>query len=205
MKNTFVILLLSLATFSCSNTSKKETKQDKMEVNQEIKNKADEFASFKLTTDLSVLSEKEKQMLPLLFEAAKIMDDIFWMEAYGNKEELLGKDWDEYTRKFIQINYGPWERLDANKPFVPGFGPKLAGANFYPADITKAEFEAWEEESKTSLYTLIRRGEDGKLKSVPYHVAFRDQVENASALLKQAAELAEDAGLITWRKGRKLC
>ncbi|MCK3686049.1 Zn-dependent hydrolase [Maribellus sp. YY47] len=166
-----------------------------MEVNQEIKKKADEFASFKLTTDLSVLSEKEKQMLPLLFEAAKIMDDIFWMEAYGDKEELLGKDWDEYTRKFIQINYGPWERLDANKPFVPGFGEKPAGANFYPADMTKAEFEAWEEESKTSLYTVVRRGEDGQLKSVPYHVAFEEQVENASALLKQAAELAEDPGL----------
>ncbi|RIJ47681.1 Zn-dependent hydrolase [Maribellus luteus] len=202
MRNTFLILLLSVATFSCSNSSKKETKQDKMEVNQEIKNKADEFASFKLTTDLSVLSEKEKQMLPLLFEAAKIMDDIFWQEAYGNKEELLGKDWDEYTRKFISINYGPWERLHNNEPFLPGFGAKPAGANFYPADMTKAEFDAWEDETKTSLYTLIRRGEDGELKSIPYHVAFKEQVDKASALLKQAAELAEDPGLKNYLEKR---
>lgn len=173
-----------------------------MEVNQEIKNKADEFASFKLTTDLSVLSEKEKQMLPLLFEAAKMMDDIFWQEAYGNKEELLGKDWDEYTRKFISINYGPWERLHNNEPFIPGVGAKPAGANFYPADMTKAEFDAWEDETKTSLYTLIRRGEDGELKSIPYHVAFKEQVDKASALLKQAAELAEDPGLKNYLEKR---
>ncbi|MCE4566559.1 Zn-dependent hydrolase [Maribellus sp. CM-23] len=202
MRNTFLILLLSVATFSCSNSSKKETKQDKMEVNQEIKNKADEFASFKLTTDLSVLSEKEKQMLPLLFDAAKMMDDIFWQEAYGNKEELLGKDWDEYTRKFISINYGPWERLHNNEPFLPGVGAKPAGANFYPADMTKAEFDAWEDETKTSLYTLIKRGEDGKLNSVPYHVAFKEPVDKASALLKQAAELAEDPGLKNYLEKR---
>ena len=98
-----------------------------MEVNQEIKNKADEFASFKLTTDLSVLSEKEKQMLPLLFEAAQIMDDIFWQEAYGNKEELLGKDWDEYTRKFISINYGPWKDCTTTSPFYRALEPSLQG------------------------------------------------------------------------------
>lgn len=166
-----------------------------MEVNQEIKNKANEFVAFQLSSDLSVLSEKEKEMLPLLFEAAKLMDDIFWMEAYGDKNELLAKNWDDYTRKFIQINYGPWERLDANKPFVPGFGAKPAGANFYPVDMKKAEFDAWDDDSKTSLYTLIRRGEDGKLKSIPYHIAFKEQVDKASSLLKQAAGLAEDPGL----------
>ena len=189
------ILAIMLAV-SCTTTTKKDTNQDKdMDVSESIKQKAEEFASFKLTTDLSVLSEKEKQMLPLLFEAADLMEEIYWVEAFDDKEELFSKDWDEYTKKFIRINYGPWERLNNNEPFLPGYGAKPAGANFYPADITKQEFEAWDDPAKTSLYTLIRRGEDGNLESIPYHVAFKTQIEKVADLLLQAAELAEGEGL----------
>ncbi len=196
MKKALLFFMAVGLAFGCSNSSKKDVKQEsKMEVNQEIKKKADEFVSFKLTSDLSVLTEKEKQMLPLLLKAAKIMDDIYWVEAFGNKDELCNKNWDEYTRKFIQINFGPWERLDANKPFLPEYGPKPAGANFYPSDMTAEEFKAWSDESKSSLYTLIQRGEDGKLASIPYHVAFAEQTKKAADLLIQAAELAEDSGL----------
>lgn len=196
MKNLLFALFIVAMLASCGTATKKETKQEnKMEVNQEVKKKADEFATFKLTTDLSVLNEKEKQMLPLLLEAAKIMEEIFWVEAYGDKKELCGKEWDEYTRKFIQINFGPWERLNANKSFLAEYDDKPAGANFYPADMIKEEFEAWDDETKTSLYTLIRRGEDGKLKSIPYHIAFEEQVQKAAGLLLKAAALAEDPGL----------
>lgn len=196
MKKALLVLLVAGCAFGCSNPAKKDAKQNtKMEVNQEIKKKAEEFATFKLTTDLGVLTEKEKQMLPLLFEAAKLMEEIYWEEAFGNKEELCKKDWDEYTRKFIRINYGPWERLNANKPFLAEYGDKPAGANFYPADMSKEEFEAWEDETKNSLYTLIRKSEDGKLKSIPYHIAFEKQIKKTADLLNQASQLAEDAGL----------
>ncbi len=173
-----------------------------MEVSGDIKLKADEFASFKLTSDLSVLTNKEKQMLPLLLDAAQIMEDIFWNEAFGDKEQILGKDWDEHTKKFIQINYGPWERLNDNLPFLDGYGEKPAGANFYPADMTKEEFEAWNDDSKTNLYTLIRRNEDGSLKSVPYHVAFENEIKRASDLLLKSADLAEDEGLKNYLEKR---
>ncbi len=192
MNKILIIVAVVIILGACSTSTQKETK---MEVNQEVKKKADEFASFKLTTDLSVLSKKEKQMLPILLEAANLMDEIYWIEAYGNKDSLCEKDWDEHTRKFIQINYGPWERLNDNKSFLNKYNDKPAGANFYPADITKAEFEAFNDETKSSLYTLIRRGEDGTLKSIPYHIAFAEQVQKASALLLNAAELAEDKGL----------
>ena len=196
-------ILAAMLAVSCATTTKKDANQDKeMDVSESIKQKAEEFASFKLTTDLSVLSEKEKQMLPLLFEAAKLMEKIYWVEAYGDKDELFSKDWDEYTKKFIRINYGPWERLNNNEPFLPGYGAKPAGANFYPADITKQEFEAWDDPAKTSLYTLIRRGEDGSLKSIPYHVAFKTQIEKAAELLLQAAELAEGEGLRNYLEKR---
>jgi hypothetical protein len=199
MRNMLILVVIAAFVFACNSTS---NKVDKMDVNQKIKQKADEFVSFKLTTDLSVLSEKEKQMLPLLLETAKLMEEIYWEEAFGNKEDLFANEMDEYTKKFVQINYGPWERLNDNKPFLKKYGAKPKGANFYPANITKAEIEAWNDESKTSLYTLIRRGDDGKLKSIPYHVAFEKQVKRASELLIEAAALAEDEGLKNYLKKR---
>ena len=199
MKRIIIPLVAAALLFGCTTTSKKESK---MEVNQEIKKKADEFVSFTLTTDLNVLTEKEKQMLPLLLDAAKIMDEIFWTQAFGDKNSLFSAGFDEYAEKFVKINYGPWERLNNNQPFVQGFGEKPAGANFYPTDMTKEEFEAWDDTTKTSLYTVIRRGEDGKLKSVPYHIEYKEQIEKAASLVLQAAELAEDTGLKNYLQKR---
>ncbi len=199
MNKVFVIIMMAAFISGCSSNSKNESET---EVKSEIQKKVEEYAPFKLTTDLSVLTEKEKQMLPFLFEAANIMDEIFWIEAFGDKDKLFTGDLDQYTRKFLEINYGPWERLKNNEPFLPGYGEKPAGANFYPEDMTKEEFEAWDEESKNSQYTLIRRGEDGNLKSIPYRVAFEEEVKKAADLLKQAAEFAEEPGLKNYLEKR---
>ncbi|NJO91999.1 MAG: Zn-dependent hydrolase [Chloroflexia bacterium] len=134
-------------------------------------------------------------MLPLLFEAAAIMNDLFWIQAFGDKQVALDSAKDEATKKFVEINYGPWERLNDNKPFLESFGEKPAGANFYPTDMTAEEFEAFDAADKTSLYTMIRRDEEGKLKSIPYSEFFKEQYTKVADLLKKAAELAEDEGL----------
>lgn len=160
-----------------------------------IKEKADEFIPFKLTTDLSVLTEKEKQMLPLLFEAAQIMDGLFWKQAWGDKQELLANTPDESLKRFMMINYGPWERLNANQSFVEGIGAKPKGAQFYPADMTKEEFEAFDHPKKSDLYTIVKRKTDKSLEVVPYSEAYKAELTKVSSLLKQAAELAEDEGL----------
>ncbi len=192
MKNLLTLLMIGagVSLFSC--TGKKKVDEPEK---SEMEMKADAFATFRLTTDLSVLSENEKKMLPFLFQAAQIMDDIFWTEAYGAKSEILAKADSPSMEKFIRINYGPWERLNGNQPFVEGFGEKPAGAGFYPTDMTREEFDAWDEPSKNSLYTLIRRDENGKLISVPYHEAFKAQIDEAVGYIRQAAELAEDPGL----------
>ena len=153
------------------------------------------FAPFNLTADISHLSDKEKQILPLLFDAAAIMDEIFWQQTIGNKEAFLSRISDETTRKFAEINYGPWDRLNGNKPFITGIGEKPLGANFYPVDMTKEEFEALQNPDKSSLYTLIRRNQDSTLRVVWYHEAYASKVKKAAGLMKQAAALAEDAGL----------
>jgi hypothetical protein len=117
------------------------------------------------------------------------------MQAYGDKDELMGSIENEYARQYALIHYGPWDRLRGNESFVPGFGDKPLSANFYPLDMTKEEFEAWDEPSKTSLYTLIRRDAEGKLIAVPYSEAYKEQHEEAAMLMRKAADLAEEPGL----------
>lgn len=162
--------------------------------NATITSKVEEFAEFTLTSDISHLSDGDRQMLPLLFEAAQIMDELFWLQAYGDRAALESGIKDSSLLKFVHINYGPWERLNNNTPFMEGIGPKPAGATFYPVDMTEQEFEALEAEDKTSLYTVIRRNADGSLASVPYHVEYKEKLEKASSLLIQAAALASDEG-----------
>lgn len=184
----FTLLLMACSTGSVNNL-------EIMISQEQLKLKADEFTPFKLTTDLSVLTPSERKMIPLLLEAAALMDEIFWKQAYGDKNDLISKTTDSDLLKFLLINYGPWERLNNNAPFVAGYGEKPKGARFYPVDMTREEFENWNEPSKTDLYTLIRRDEAGKLQSIPYHIAFQEEVTRASGLIRQAAELAEDEGL----------
>ena len=157
--------------------------------------KVEEFIPVELTTDLSSLSENELKMLPLLFKAGQIMDDLFWKQAWGNKNELLDGVNDVALREFLLINYGPWERLNGNKSFVNGIGEKPAGAQFYPADLTKEEFESFSDERKNSQYSVIVRDEKGKLNVVPYSEYYNPELTQVAGLLREAAKLAEDQGL----------
>jgi len=160
-----------------------------------MKAKLANFEEFTLTTDLSWLSDSERQILGILIDAAGIMDDIFWMQSYGNKEALLNSIESEYARRYALIHYGPWDRLNDNEPFIEGVGPKPPMARFYPEDMTVEEFEAWDDPAKTSLYTLVRRDAEGKLMTVPYSEAYKAEHEKAAGLMREAAALAEDEGL----------
>jgi hypothetical protein len=160
-----------------------------------MKAKVAEFSTVKLAYDVSALTENERQMISLMIEAANIMDDLFWEQTLGGKQAFLDSITNENEKQFAMINYGPWEHLSGNKPFVEGYGEKPPGANYYPADMTKEEFEAWDNPDKTSLYTLIRRDDQGNLQTIWYHDAFREQLTKASDLMKQAATLADDPGL----------
>jgi len=160
-----------------------------------MKEKLDEFAPFKLSADISHLSDKEKEILPYLFDVAKIMESLYWKQAIGNKDEFLSRIADADTKEFAHIQYGPWDRLNNNKAYLTNVGPKPAGANFYPEDMTKEEFEALEDPNKTNLYTVIRRDDDGKLKVVWYHQAYKSELEQAATLLRKAANIADNEDL----------
>ena len=161
------------------------------------------YAEFALTSDLSHLSDRQRQMIGVLIEASKIMDDLFWRQAWADDyESRLADIDDEQARLFAGLNYGPWDRLANDAPFVKGVGPKPLGANFYPADISREEFEAAYLPGKKGLYSLLRRDTAGELVLVPYHVAYKDELQQAAELLRQAADLAEDPQFATYLKLR---
>jgi hypothetical protein len=162
----------------------------------------DIYADVRLSADLKHLDANQKQMIVLLIEASKIMDELFWLQAYGEPGPFLAGIADPAARRFADINYGPWDRLAADQPFVEEYGAKPPGAQFYPADLTKAEFEAWEQEGKDGLYTLVRRDEAGDLVLLPYSEAYAPQLEAAAGLLRQAAELASDAEFANYLRMR---
>lgn len=185
------VLFAVAALQGCDGNKQKQTDEKKK---TESIYKMKKYATVQLTTDISHLSDNQKEMLKLLFSAAKVMDNIFWMENAGKKKAFLESIENKDLRNYAKINYGPWDELSNLAPFVEGYGEKPPGAQFYPADMTKEEFEAFDHLDKTSLYTLIRRDKQNKLKVVWYHKAFKKQTQKASDLLKKAAELAEDEG-----------
>lgn len=201
-KNAILAMAICLSFWQCTpdkKTASDTTTDTTAVVVEETKNELIRpgiYANFKLTTDISTLSESEKKMIPLLIEAAKIMDALFWKQAYiGNKDSLMATINNADTQKFVQINYGLWDRLAENRPFMEGVGEKPLGANFYPTDMTKEEYEAFDNKEKSSLYTLLRRDADGNLITVPYHQEYKAELEKAADYLRQASELAEDASL----------
>ena len=184
IKHLTIVAAIAVMASACSNQPKtNEEPQPKL---------IDKYAEYTLTSDISHLSENEKEMLPLLFEAADIMDDLFWRENYGDKEELMARISDPDLQKFACITYGPWDGLDGNKSFVEGIGEKPAGAQFYPQDMTEEEWEAFDDPDKNSQYTMIVRDENGNLKCVWYHDYFAEQINKAASLLDDASELAGD-------------
>ena len=152
------------------------------------------YAEVTLTADLSHLSDGDRQALVFLLQAAELMDTLFWKQVHGDRDAFLASISDPATRRFAEINYGPWDRLDNDAPFVAGTGPRPPGAQFYPADMSKDEFAAADLPGKDSLYTLLRRDDAGKLVVVPYHVEYAAELGQAAALLRQAADVASDEG-----------
>ncbi|MHA4893841.1 dipeptidyl-peptidase 3 family protein [Pedobacter sp. PWIIR3] len=159
-----------------------------------VDERLDIYEKVKLSTNVNELSSSEREILPLLIQAAQIMDDIYWKQVYPQRDSLLNTIKDEKTKSFVWINYGPWDRLNGDKPFVAGIGPKPDALNFYPAGMTKDALKNSDVKDKYGLYSVIREEQPGKYMSVPYHIIYATELQKASALLKQAALLAEDAG-----------
>lgn len=193
----FLGISLTATLLSCTSSSQKTVETTKKNATDSlldyVDNRLKVYEKVKLTTNLNALSVSERKVLPLLIEAAKIMDELFWKQAYPQRDSLLNTIKDEKTKQFVMINYGPWDRLNGDKPFVSGIGAKTLNGTFYPAGMTKEQLEKSDVKDKFGLYSVIRTEQD-QLISVPYHVIYAAELQKASSLLKQAALLTDDAG-----------
>ena len=198
MKKILFLLLGIALIVSCKDSNKARNpikqKTNEVKTTRSMKDKLNDYVPVKLTTDISKLSDKEKKMIPLLIHAAKKMNELFWYQTYGDKNELLAKVKDKETKKFININYGPWDRMKGNEPFVDGIGVKPKGANYYPKDMTKEEFNKADIEGKNSLYTFLRRDAKGKLHIVPFNTQFKAELAEVASYLLEAEKLAVNPG-----------
>jgi len=180
---------LCIVLASCAPEAEPDLNIQPLEV---VAPRPDIYADFTLTADLSDLTDDQKQMIGLLIDASQIMDDLYWRQSYGDDYEAwLESITDADARRFAELNYGPWDHLEGNKPFMEGVGAKPLGANFYPTDMSKEEFEGAYLPGKHGHYSLIRRDEEGRLKLIPYHVAYAGELKAIADLLREAAKLAD--------------
>ncbi|NIV91228.1 hypothetical protein GWN42_00110 [candidate division KSB1 bacterium] len=171
------------------------------------------YAPVEITTDISFLPEHEQKALKKLIEASRYMDEIFLRQVWQKNpqyREALAARTDELGQKayaYFKINFGPWDRLDEDEsPFI-GDMEKPKGAGYYPEDITKEEFESYvkshpeAEDELEGLFTLVRRQGD-KLAAIPYSEAYKEWLEAAAKLMREAADLTENETLKTFLLSR---
>jgi len=175
----------------------------------ELHRMAARFAPASLNVDISGLSAGDQKALAKLVEAGKIVNTIFMEQFWSGDLALYHKLQQDKTPlgqarlHYFWINKGPWSEIDQHAAFLPGVpAKKPEGANFYPEDMTKDEFEAWvktlypeSKEQAEGFFTVIRRGADKKLKLVAYSEEYKANLAKAAALLKEAAALTDNASL----------
>jgi len=200
---TLAILLATSTLTACNSEKSQTTVAEQTEASTtaknsptllpEFKSRLDIYKEVTLTADLSHLSANQKQMLSLLIDAAKVMDDLFWQQAFSqDKKTFLASIKDEKVRRFAEINYGPWDRLDGDKVFLTQNNAKAHGAEFYPKDMTKTEFEQATLANKDGLYSTISRNDAGKLITIAYSEKYSDEINRAAAILEKAATFADN-------------
>ena len=175
------------------------------------------YAPADLGADLSALPANERDVLARLIEAARIMDALFLRQVWAGNDAMLQELASLASRpvgprasrsaaarlRYFLINKGPWDRLDHNRPFVPGAPAKPEAANFYPAGAGKADVQSWldgltgkAKEAASGFFTTIRRAEDGKgFVAVPYSIEYQGELARAAALLREAAALTSEPTL----------
>lgn len=214
MKSWMIVCMLalafSLALSGCGSAGEGEKTEGTSEsAGGPLAAKISRFAPTEITADASGLSENDRKALDKIIEAARYMDAIFLRQVWSGNVELKKKleaDTSPAGRErlhYFNINVGPWARLDEDEAFIEGAPKeKPLQAGFYPDDITKEEFEAWaqglpEAERKKAIgfFHTIRRDSDGKLKAVPYNEEYREFLEPAARLLREAAELTTNQTL----------
>ena len=176
----------------------------------EVEKMLNVYAPVEIDVPWNLLEESERTALENLYEAGKIMDELFLVQVSDKNPALkaeLVKKGDETYLRFFKINFGPWDRIESDKPVLTE-EEKPLGANFYPSDITRKEFEGWladhpdEKEAFESNFTVIRRGPEGGLVAVPYSKKYKKKLEQAAEYLVKAADATKNESLANFLRLR---
>jgi hypothetical protein len=199
MKTILYFTLLIAISVTCTQKEHKEI--------QLMKEKTAQFTPTLLKYDESILDKRQKKVVEKLYQASKIIDKIFLDQVSDENKilsEKLAKDKSAKGRAaydYFRIMFGRYDRLDHNAPFYGDTSKhKPAGANFYPADITKDEFLKWikehpeDEKAFTLEFTMIRR-EGAKLTAIPYTKYYEKELSEIITLMNEAAEYADNPSL----------
>lgn len=204
MKRLFLFITVAAILISCTE-KQNQTPQNDLEETSMLKEKIAKFIPVEIKYDKTLLSDREKVVLEKLYRASKIIDEIFLEQVYSKNNQIkaeLKNNKSEIANlqlQYFNIMAGPFDRLEDNEPFI-GKDKKPLGANFYPEDMSKEEFEKWikdnpqDEKLFTNEFTVIRR-ENGKLIAITYSEYFKEKLTDVSNLLKEAAEYADNASL----------
>ncbi len=201
------VLMVSFLTLI---TACQESARETADKEDGIKGKLEMYAPVEIEVPWDLLDENQKQVVEKLYYACAIMDSIFLRQVSEDNPRLLQEIREKGDRdllKFFKINFGVWDRRDENRPFYGDTG-KPDGAGFYPADITREEFNAYlqkhpeKREEFESGYTVIRRDGQGGLEAIPYSVYYGELLEKAAGYLNQAADITENGSLARFLRSR---
>jgi hypothetical protein len=193
----FMLIMTTLLSLSCQ--------PDQTKKGDDLMQKISQFAETEIKYDESLLDERQKVVVQKLYQAAKVVDELFLEQVYSKnmeiKNDLMTRTDDAAKNELAYFNImaGPFDRLDERHPFI-GTSPQPLGANFYPENMTKEEFGSWLEKHPddrpafTSEFTVIRRDGD-KLLAIPYSEHYKDKLLKISNLLNEAAEYADNESL----------
>lgn len=210
MKKLLAASFMFLLMIACTENQNPQKESEEVAM---LKEKIDKFVPVEIQYDETLLTDREKVVLEKLYRASKIIDELFLEQVYSKNNQIKSDLLSKVSNKSVlseqpelklqlelfNIMFGPFDRLEDDEPFI-GTDKKPLGANFYPEDMTKEEFEnlikqnPQDEKSFTSEFTVIRR-KDGKLTAIPYSEYFKDKLTAASNLLKEAAEFADNPSL----------
>jgi len=212
MKQLTALFLFVIILIGCTEKQNQNQPVDSKEITM-LKEEIAKFVPVEINYDKKLLSDREQLVLEKLYQASKLVDTIYLGQVYSKnyqiKDELISKIKEvknpeaklkpELELELFDIMFGPFNRLEDNKPFI-GTAKKPLGANFYPEDMTKEEFENWiknhpkDEKSFTSEFTVIRR-QNGNLVAIPYSEYYKEPLTKMSKLLKEAAGYTDNASL----------
>lgn len=215
-KTAVLVSALFLLLASCATAAPPEQAAATLPDAAQLQKMIDRFAPTEMRVNLGNLSAGDREALVKLIEAARVIDNIFLVQRWsGNPAEQakLERDHSALGRArlhYFRINKGPWSELEGYTAFVPDVPPrKPLGANFYPEDMSKQEFQTWvdampaqERNRAEGFFTVVRRNAEGKLTLVPYSQEYAGQLKKAARLLHEAAALTDNATLKTFLNAR---